>query len=71
MDSLGNYPLWSAVHPDVKAAQLKAVRHLQNAHGVSVEKVSSLLLSLQPAHSYHISYESKLYIYWIVSVAIT
>jgi len=39
MDSLGNYPLWSAVHPDVKAAQLKAVRHLQNAHGVSVEKL--------------------------------
>ena len=40
MDSLGKYPIWSAVHPDVKGAQLKVVRHLQNAYGVSVEKVS-------------------------------
>jgi len=39
MDSLGKYPIWSAVHPDVKGAQLKVVRHLQNAYGVSVEKL--------------------------------
>lgn len=39
MESFGNHPLLSRVHPDMKEAQLKVVRHLQEAHQMKVEKV--------------------------------
>ncbi|EFX90254.1 hypothetical protein DAPPUDRAFT_205366 [Daphnia pulex] len=39
MESFGNIPLLSRVHPDLKDAQLKVVRHFQQAYNIPVSKV--------------------------------
>ena len=39
MESFGNIPLLSRVHPDLKEAQLKVVRHIQQAYNIPVSKV--------------------------------
>nr|CAH0104196.1 unnamed protein product [Daphnia galeata] len=38
MESFGNIPLLSRVHPDLKEAQSKVVRHFQRAYNIPVEK---------------------------------
>ena len=44
MESFGNIPLLSRVHPDLKNAQLKVVRHIQQAYTIPVEKVGNEIL---------------------------
>ncbi|XP_046437078.1 fatty-acid amide hydrolase 2-like [Daphnia pulex] len=39
MESFGNIPLLSRVHPDLKEAQLKVVRHFQQAYNIPVSKI--------------------------------
>jgi len=39
MDSFGKLPLLSRVHPDLREAQLKVVRHIEQAYNIQVEKV--------------------------------
>jgi hypothetical protein len=44
MESFGNIPLLSRVHPDLKEAQSKVVRHFQRAYNIPVEKVLDIEL---------------------------
>ena len=39
MVGFGNAPLLTRVHPEIKEAQLKAVRHFENAYGIRAQKV--------------------------------
>lgn len=40
MENFGKVPLLSRVHPDLKEAQMKVVRHIQQAYNIPVQKVS-------------------------------
>ncbi|XP_032781058.1 fatty-acid amide hydrolase 2 [Daphnia magna] len=39
MENFGKVPLLSRVHPDLKEAQMKVVRHIQQAYNIPVQKV--------------------------------
>ena len=39
MDGFGRTLLVSRVHPDIKEAQMRAVRHIQQAYKIPVQKV--------------------------------
>ena len=43
MESFGKLPLLSRVHSDLGEAQMKVIRHIEQAHNIPVQKVSSLL----------------------------
>ena len=40
MESFGDVPLLSRIHPDIKEAQMKVVRHIQQAYSTPVQKVN-------------------------------
>lgn len=45
MEDFGQVPLLSRVHPDLKDAQMKVVRHFQQAYNVPVQKVDTSKLN--------------------------
>lgn len=50
MESFGNIPLLSRVHPDLKEAQLKVVRHFQQAYNIPVSKVGIEIIKRKKRH---------------------
>lgn len=40
MENFGKVPLLSRIHPDLKEAQMKVVRHIQKAYNIPVQKVT-------------------------------
>lgn len=52
MESFGNIPLLSRVHPDLKEAQLKVVRHFQQAYNIPVSKVGIVIIKKKKRHKF-------------------
>jgi fatty acid amide hydrolase 2 len=52
MESFGNIPLLSRVHPDLKEAQLKVVRHFQQAYNIPVSKVGIEIIKRKKRHKF-------------------